>query len=100
MKATPGSFTASAKSWLGTVTPPTVTASCDTKPESEPLPYWIAKSVPFLTYDVDFVESYFEWILHAMFDSGHVFDGTHRFEEPVSKTTLNDCAGVPMEIGP
>lgn len=25
-------------------------------------------------------------------------DGTHRFELPVSRTTLNSCGGVPMEM--
>lgn len=36
----------------------------------------------------------------AMFVKWHCLDGTHKLEEPVSKTTLNDCGGVPMLIGP
>lgn len=28
------------------------------------------------------------------------FDGTHKFEEPVSKTTLKLCAGVPSLTTP
>ena len=47
--AIPGSFTASAKRTLGTETSPTVTVSCETHPESDPDPYWMLKSVPFLT---------------------------------------------------
>jgi hypothetical protein len=39
---------------------PIVTVSCEVKPESEPEPYWMAKAVPFLTYEDDFEESYFE----------------------------------------
>jgi hypothetical protein len=46
--AIPGSFTASANWRFGTVTEPTVTVSCDVKPESDPEPYRMANAVPFL----------------------------------------------------
>ena len=49
MKATPGSLVTSAKPWLGTVRPPTVTLSLDMKPEQEPLPYWMEYFVPLAT---------------------------------------------------
>ena len=38
--------------------------------------------------------------LHAMLLHEQLLDGTHRFDEPVSKTTSNCCGGVPIEIGP
>jgi hypothetical protein len=37
---------------------------------------------------------------HAMLVSLHFLDGIHKFDEPVSKTTLKDCGGVPMVITP
>ena len=41
------------------------------------------------------------WLLqHAMSVILHFFDGTHRFDDPVSKTTLNFWAGVPIPITP
>ena len=46
------------------------------------------------------VESYFLCSLHARSPALHILEGTHRFDEPVSNTTLNDCAGVPMVMGP
>jgi len=39
-------------------------------------------------------------LLHAMFKTLHCFDGTQRFDEPVSNTTLKGWGGVPIEIGP
>jgi len=100
MKATPGSFLASAKRRLGTETEPTVTVSCDVTPESEPEPYWMANAVLFAVYVDDLDESYFECSLHAMLSSEHDLDGTHRLDEPVSNTTLKFCGGVPIEMGP
>lgn len=40
------------------------------------------------------------YLQQAMFMILHFFDGTHKLEEPVSKTTLKLCGGVPIEIGP
>ena len=37
---------------------------------------------------------------HAMSESLHFLDGTHRLDDPVSNITLNCCGGVPMVIGP
>lgn len=36
----------------------------------------------------------------AMSSSLQWMDGTHRLEEPVSKTTVKHCGGVPMPISP
>eukprot|EP00965_Chrysotila_dentata_P137473 4547051-Pleurochrysis_carterae.AAC.1 len=35
-----------------------------------------------------------------MLSSPHDLEGTHRLDEPVSKTTLKTCGGVPMLTGP
>ena len=40
------------------------------------------------------------YLQQAMFTTEHFFDGTHKFDEPVSNTTLNDCGGEPNVIGP
>lgn len=40
------------------------------------------------------------YLLQAIFVKEQFFDGTQRFEEPVSKITLNFCGGVPIEISP
>lgn len=36
----------------------------------------------------------------AMSSILHLAEGTHRLEEPVSKTTVKHCGGVPMPISP
>ena len=36
----------------------------------------------------------------AMLVKWHFLLGTQRLLDPVSNTTLNDCGGVPMVIGP
>ncbi len=35
-----------------------------------------------------------------MFVYLHCFDGIHKFDEPVSNTTLKLCGGVPIEMAP
>ena len=46
-KASPGSLVASAKIWCSTSSCPNFRLSWLKKPDSEPLPYWMANSVPF-----------------------------------------------------
>lgn len=41
-----------------------------------------------------------KYLQHAISDSLHFFDGTQRFDEPVSKITLKFWGGVPIDIGP
>ncbi len=45
-KARPGSLVASAKVWFCTFRLPRDSTSVLKKPDSDPLPYWMAKSVP------------------------------------------------------
>jgi len=44
------------------------------------------------------LELYLEWKKHP-YDL-HPEEGTHKFEDPVSKITLKVCSGVPIETGP
>ena len=44
------------------------------------------------------LESYLEWSRHAMFVSLHFLEGIHKFELPVSGTTLKVCGGSPTWI--
>lgn len=37
---------------------------------------------------------------HAISSKSHLVDGTHKSADPVSKTTLNFCGGVPIVISP
>jgi hypothetical protein len=46
------------------------------------------------------LETYFGYVLQANSQMGHFEDGTHKFADPVSNTTLNVWAGVPKSIGP
>lgn len=41
-----------------------------------------------------------KYLQHAISDSLHFFDGTQRFDEPVSKITLKFWGGVPIDTGP
>lgn len=41
-----------------------------------------------------------EYLLHARFVDGQLAEGIHKFDEPLSKTTIKVCGGVPIEIGP
>lgn len=40
------------------------------------------------------------YLQHAISLNVHFFDGTHKLDDPVSKTTLNFWGGVPMPITP
>ena len=71
--------------WFFTVRSPTRTESCDRKPDTGPLPYSMLNTVPFATYDDDWSELY----LTCEPQLEHCDDGIHRFDDPVSKITLN-----------
>jgi len=40
------------------------------------------------------------YLQQAMLKMLHFPEGTQRLEKPVSKSTLNFCGGVPIEISP
>lgn len=40
------------------------------------------------------------YLRQAIFVKLHFLDGTHKLEEPVSKTTLNFCGGDPIDMAP
>ena len=48
----------------------------------------------------DLAALYLLWRRHAMLVKWQFLLGTHKLLEPVSKTTLKDWGGVPMEMGP
>ena len=85
LKAAPRPDTSviSANCWSLTVKAPTVAMSCDTKPDTGPLPYWMLNLVPLATYVLDALESYSGFLPQSV----HCLEGTHRLELPVSKTT-------------
>lgn len=58
------------------------------------------KAVPFFSYVELFPALYLLCRRHAILVSEHFFEGTHKFEDPVSNTTLKLCGGVPMLIAP
>lgn len=45
-------------------------------------------------------KSSIQHLLHALSDGKHFTEGTHRFDDPVSNTTVKYCPGVPMYITP
>jgi hypothetical protein len=94
--ANPGSSVASANNWSSTFIPANLRVSELTKPLRLPLPYRISNVEPFFSYVEDTEESYFACRKQAILV--HPFEGTHKLELPVSRTTLNSCGGVPRLI--
>jgi len=80
----------------GTTKSPILSVSLDTNPCIDPEPYWISKEESFLAYVDDFALSYLACNRQAI--DLHCFDGIHKFDEPVSRITLNCCGGVPSPI--
>ena len=74
--------------------------SSERKPLSEPLPYWMAKSVPSGTNVVERAPSNLECKSHGIWRKLHLLLGIHRLLLPVSNTTWKDCGGVPRVMAP
>ena len=56
--------------------------------------------MPTFAYVDDIVDVYRRWSKQAMLKPLHLEEGTQRLLEPVSKTTVNSCGGVPSPISP
>ena len=78
----------------GTSRPATVTVSLTSAPLQSPEPYSMAKVSFSFVPVLDFSARYLECRKHAT--EWQPAPGTQRFALPVSKTTVNSCAGVPM----
>jgi len=100
MKEGPVSSVASPNCWLTMLRPPRFTMSWSMIPEVWPLPYSIENFVPFDLKVLDLDESYLLCKSQAQSLQGQLIEGTHKFEDPVSKTTWNCWAGDPIVIGP
>lgn len=62
----------------------------------EPSPYWIS-NVPLCSCEVPDDEGLYECL---DWQPVQLEEGTQRSEEPVSKSIMNSCAGVPIETVP
>ena len=92
-------FLAASTAWALTVRPPTVTTSVYTSPLEElPSPYEIFQvALDSFVAVVLLVGLYSDWPLTSLL--GVSEEKTHRSDDPVSKSRLRTCAGVPMETG-
>ena len=98
--ARPGSRVASANVWPSIDRPAHPSVSSERKPLSDPLPYWMAKSVPSGTNVVERAPSNLECKSHGIWRKLHLLLGIHRLLLPVSNTTWKDCGGVPRVMAP